>query len=114
VTLRNLQWQLSGFGGEHAAEARWMGAVILALCLVLASLLTATRRPGWQTLGLITSLAYLYLGVAALTVPDQPGSWGVLGGVAALVGGLAYAALVWFEAQQAKSQVALLAKPAAI
>jgi hypothetical protein len=110
VTLRNLQWQLSGFGGEHAEEARWMGAVILAVCLVLAALLTSSRRPGWQVLGAIISLAYVYLGVAAITVPDQPGSWGVLGGLAAIIGGLAYAALIAAEAREARPVAALRAE----
>ena len=112
ITLRNLQWQLSGFGGEHAAEARWMGAVILAVSLVLAALLTATRRPGWQMLGGLVSLAYLYLGVAALSVPDQPGSWGVAGGLAAITGGLAYAGLLAVETRAAgPAPAALQAEP---
>ena len=48
---------------------------------------------GWALLG----ATYLYLGVAALTIPDHDGSWGVLGGGPALVAGVAYLALVIVE-----------------
>jgi hypothetical protein len=89
LALLNLQRELSGYLGPQASEARWMGAVILCVALVLANFLTASRRPGWVALGTLVSLAYLYLGAAAITVPDQPGSWGVLGGLAAIGAGLA-------------------------
>jgi hypothetical protein len=98
--LQRLQWQLTGVGGVSAMESRWIESVILAACLILASVLTASRRPGWQTLGTITSLAYLYLGLAAIAVPDQPGSWGVLGGGVSIAGGLVYAAVVLAEARR--------------
>jgi hypothetical protein len=97
VTLRNLQWQLAGVGGEHAEQSRWMGAVILSVCLVLAGLLAATRRPGWRALGILTGITYVYLGAAALSVPDQPGSWGTAGGLAALIWGAAYVGAVALE-----------------
>jgi hypothetical protein len=101
VAVQNLQRQLSGFGGEHAAEARWAGAMIMIVCLLLAGLLAATRKPGWQTLGNIVGVTYLYLGAAALTVPEQLGSWGVAGGVASIVGGLAYLIATATEAHRA-------------
>jgi hypothetical protein len=100
VALQHLQWQLAGFGGASASESRWAESVILSVCVISASVLTATRRPGWQALGLITSLAYIYLGLAAIAVPDQPGSWGIPGGVAAIAGGLAYAAVIFTEARR--------------
>src|SRR5579859_4298801 len=99
VALQHLHWQLAGFGGASASESRWAESVILSVCLILASVLTATRRPGWQALGVITSLAYVYLGIAAIAVPDQPGSWGMLGGIASIAGGLAYAAVIFAEAR---------------
>jgi hypothetical protein len=100
MALQHLQWQLAGFGGTSASESRWAESVILSLCLIFASVLIATRRPGWQALGVITSLAYIYLGIAAIAVPDQPGSWGPPGGIAAIAGGLAYAAVILSEARR--------------
>jgi len=98
--VQHLQWQLAGVGGASATESRWIESVILAACLVLASAMTATRRPGWQALGIITSLAYIYLGAAAIAVPDQPGSWGIPGGAAAIAAGLAYAGIIFAEARR--------------
>jgi hypothetical protein len=100
VGLQHLQFQLAGVGGASASESRWIESVILSVCLISASVLTATRRPGWQALGVITSLAYIYLGIAAIAVPDQPGSWGIPGGIASIAGGLAYAAVIFAEARR--------------
>lgn len=105
--VQNLQWQFQGVGGEQAMTGRWAGAAILAVCLVLAGLFAATLRPGWRELGVLAGIAYLYLGAAALTVPDQPGSWGVLGGVLALVGGVAYLAVTTREARRVSSPSSL-------
>jgi hypothetical protein len=98
--LQRLLWQLGGIGGASASESRWAESVILAACLILASAMTATRRPGWQALGVITSLAYIYLGVAAIAVPDQPGSWGIAGGIASIAEGMAFAGIVFTEARR--------------
>ena len=84
---------------------RWTGGIILNLCLVLAGLLAATKRPGWRELGILVGITYLYLGAAALTVPDQPGSWGVVGGILALLGGASYIAAALGEAQRASRAV---------
>jgi hypothetical protein len=113
VALQHLQWQLAGFGGASASESRWAESVILSVCLISASVMTATRRPGWQALGLITSLAYIYLGIAAIAVPDQPGSWGIPGGIVAIAGGFAYVGLVFREARRGPLAAALSATPAA-
>ena len=50
----------------------------------------ATRRPGWQVLVAGIAAVYAYLGIASITLPDQPGSWGTLGGTIALVASAAY------------------------
>lgn len=55
------------------------GGSLLALLLLLAALLAATKQPGWLALGLIAGLAFLYLGIAALFLPDFAGSWGTTG-----------------------------------
>ena len=94
-----LQFQLDDVSGdEHAEHNHWIGGTLLAVQLLVAGLLTATRRPGWKALGTIVGLAYLYLGVAALVVPDiAMGRWDVLGAVLALVTGSGYLAAVWLE-----------------
>jgi MFS family permease len=75
---------------EHAAANHWIIAVTLAITLVAAGILAASRRPGWFALGCIVGIAFVYLGLAALTLPNQDGSWGVTGGILALLIGTAY------------------------
>jgi hypothetical protein len=50
----------------------------------------ATRLPGWQLLVAGIAAVYAYLGIASITMPDQPGSWGTLGGTIALFASAAY------------------------
>ncbi len=61
------------------------------LLLTLAGLLAATRRPGWRVLALTVTTAYAYLGLVSILLPDQPNSWGILGGTASLIGSAAFA-----------------------
>jgi hypothetical protein len=88
--LRLMSWQIKSVGGEHAVANQWAGDVEHTAFLLLAMFLASSKRPGWQTLGLLTSVVLLYLGVAALALPNYAGSWGTLGGIAALIGGLLY------------------------
>ena len=62
----------------------------LASMLILAGSLAATKQAGWQVLGFLTGAAFLYLGGAALLLPDYAGSWGTMGGVLGLLAGLGY------------------------
>lgn len=61
------------------------------LLLALAGLLAATRRPGWKVIALGVTATYAYLGVASILLPDQPNSWGLVGGIAALLSAAAFA-----------------------
>ena len=88
---------------QHARDNHWNGSVALALALIVAGLLTATRRPGWRALGVITGGTYLYLGATALSIPAHDGSWGLTGGVLALLGGAGYLALTALEARRGRS-----------
>jgi hypothetical protein len=88
--VRLTLWQIQGFGGEHATANQWISDVEHAVFLLLATVLVATRRPGWRPLGILTGVVFLYLGVAALTLPGYAGSWGITGGILALVGGSLY------------------------
>jgi hypothetical protein len=87
---RLLLWQLQGAGGEHATANQWISDVEHTTFLLLATFLTSTRRPGWRILSLLTGMVFLYLGVAALALPHHAGSWGVSGGILALIGGVLY------------------------
>ena len=81
---------------------QWVTSVLLATLLVLAGVLSSTRRPGWQVLGLITGVSYLYLGIMALLLPYYAGSWGVIGGVIGLLAGLAYITATLVEARRSR------------
>ena len=93
-------WQIQGVGGEHATANQWVSDVEHATFLLLALFLASTKRPGWQTLGILTGVVFMYLGVAALTLPNHAGSWGVTGGIAALIGGLLYIAATIRESRK--------------
>ena len=98
--VRLTLWQLQGFGGEHAIANQWISDVEHAVFLLLATILTSTRRPGWRTLGTLTGVVFLYLGAAALALPGYAGSWGITGGILALVGGSLYLIVTIREARK--------------
>ena len=105
---QDLQRQLDGTSAdEHAVSGRWIESVIVMTVLIVAGLLTSTRRPGWTVLGTLLGVAYVYLGISAITVPDQPGGWGELGGIAALAGGLAYLGLTYRESRAVQPAIEL-------
>ncbi len=83
-------WQIRGIGGEHATANQWVSDVEHSSFLLIAMFLASTKRPGWQTLSILTGAVFIYLGVAALALPNHAGSWGITGGITALIGGLIY------------------------
>jgi hypothetical protein len=89
-----LSRELQGVSGD------WISNFEHTVSLLLAGILTSTKRPGWRVLGILTGAAFLYLGAAALVVPDAPGSWGAAGGILALLCGAAYITLTLFEARR--------------
>jgi hypothetical protein len=89
-TIRLLLWQIQGVGGEQATANEWIGDVEHTTFLLIALFLATTKRPGWWILSILTGIVFLYLGVAALALPNQAGSWGVIGGIASLIGGALY------------------------
>jgi hypothetical protein len=84
--------QLLRAADEHSQFQHWTITMVLAVAIVAAGLLAATSRPGARELGILAGLALVYLGLAALRVPDHAGSWGSRGGVAAIAAGAAYVA----------------------
>ena len=95
-------WQIHNVGGEQATANEWVGDVEHSAFLLLAMFLASTKRPGWRTLGILTGVVFLYLGVAALALPNHAGSWGITGGIAALIGGLLYIVATIRESRKAK------------
>jgi len=83
---------------EGAAEPeRWGADIVMSVVLVIAGLLVSSKRGGWLPLGIIVGLDFLYLGAAALKVPDQAGSWDTAGGVLSILFGLVWLAAIWRE-----------------
>lgn len=109
---QSLQLQLAG-GNEHAELGHWLGSVVLVVWIALAGVLAANRGGGWRALGTITGIALLYLGVAALSVPTHDGSWGTLGGILSILGGVAYIGLTVYETRTAGAEQPSIAARAA-
>lgn len=87
-----------------ADPRRWGAGIIMSIALVIAGLLVSSKRGGWLTLGTILGIAYLYVGVAAISIPDQPGSWGYVGGALSLVFGVIWLVALWRERSQVASR----------
>lgn len=103
---RELQWQIIGMTTDiHAELYHWIGSVLLMVLLVVAGLLTATKRPGWKELGFITGGVYLYMGLTAMMVPFYTGSWGAAAGLFTIIAGIWYMLIVLLEAQRAYHKV---------
>jgi hypothetical protein len=94
---QNLQWQIAGFESDLAQRYLWLGAVFFLLVLIGIGFLTAIKRPGWQVLGILLGISYLYLGIVAISIPNEIGSWGMVGGILSLLGGVAYLVLTVWE-----------------
>jgi hypothetical protein len=82
-------------GDEHGEFGHWAMALILLINLLLAGVMAATRRPGSGTLGVLAGLAFIYLGVAALTSRDAggfppPGIWSTFPAVLSMLAGIGY------------------------
>jgi hypothetical protein len=107
IIARELNWQILGITEHdvHALNYHWLTSVMLALMLILAGSLAATKQAGWQALGLITGVTYLYLGGMAQLLPDYAGSWGVTGGILGLLGGVAYITATLVEARKSRQVV---------
>ena len=112
IIARELNYQILGMTQQdvHALNYHWLTSVALALLLMLGGSLAATRRPGWRALAFIVGITYLYLGSMALLLPDYAGSWGTIGGVLGLLGGLGYISVTLFEVQKSRRAAQVLQK----
>ena len=107
IIARELNWQILGITDQdvHALNYHWLTSVLLALMLILAGSLAATKQAGWQMLALITGVTYLYLGAMAELLPNYAGSWGGIGGGLGLLGGVAYITATLLEARRSRQVV---------
>ncbi len=112
IIARELNYQILGMTQQdvHALNYHWLTSVVLALLLILGGSLAATRRPGWRALAFIVGITYLYLGGMAILLPDYAGSWGTIGGVLGLLGGLGYISVALFEVQRRRRAAQVLQK----
>src|SRR6266568_4888275 len=74
----------------------------ISIALLALGLLSSTKRPGWKELGVITGATYCYLGVIAMIVPGDAGSWGYTGGLFSIIGGVLYMLFTLVEVQSAR------------
>jgi hypothetical protein len=97
VFWQNVHLQLTDVSSEFHSVGAYMHLIGIAVTIPLSAFLAATRRPGWQATVTIAGLTLLYLGAAALSVPNHPGSWGAAGGLLSLLGGLAFIVIPFWE-----------------
>ncbi len=102
---QEINWQIIGGTSDlHALQLHWIGSALLITLLILAGFMAATKRPGWERLGIITGTVYIYLGAIALIVPDYAGSWGEASGLFAAFGGALYILITLAEMENMRKK----------
>jgi hypothetical protein len=94
-------------GTDLAAQANWWSDYAEhATILAVAGVLAASRGPGWRILRFTCAAVWLYLGlVATLILPHHTGSWGYVGGIAAILVGLGFALAAWRGVEHGKARL---------
>lgn len=87
---------------DPVQQFRWGEVTALSLNLLYGGYLSASGRNGSRTLGIVVGITYAFMGAAAITIPNHPGSWGLWGGLAAVVFGIVYTAAAWRLAEARK------------
>lgn len=87
----------SCFFGRCAAGDRFAEMAALALALVALGLLTAFKPQGWRVTAWSVAAAAVIVGGASLVWPTLPGALGQVGGAAALLWGVLFAAVAAWE-----------------
>ena len=102
IIQQEIHYQIIGMteNDAHAQLLHWIGSALLYVLLLLAAVLTSTKRPGWKRLGIITGFTYCFLGVIGLIVPGYAaGAWSEAGGLFALFFGAMYILITLAEAE---------------
>lgn len=100
IAWKEISYQIIGTGVDiHAMYLHWIGSALLMMLLILAGLFSATLRPGWKTLSILTGLIYIFLGIIAMMTVGYAGSWEQSGGMFSIFGGSAYLLLTWVVAE---------------
>ena len=98
-----IQFHVMGVGGDHATAGHWINSAALWPSVMLAGVLAATKRPGWQLLGIANGLFFLYGGAASIALRTFDGSWGTTFGWAGVVVGLLYLGLTVYENREQRA-----------
>lgn len=96
---RALAAQVQGVD-ELAANYDWAANCEHLINIALAAALAAMNRDGSGILRIMTVTVLAFMGAAAITVPTNPGSWGVVGGAIAIGFAIAIAAVSVYEWRQ--------------
>jgi hypothetical protein len=102
IIQQEIHYQIIGMAENdaHALLFHWIGSALLYVLLIVAGVLTSTKRPGWMRLGIVTGLTYCFLGVIGLIVPGYAaGAWSEAGGLFALFFGALYILITLAEAE---------------
>lgn len=102
MVIRDILWQVQGAGGDHAAARDWASDAEHLIVILIAAWFSVAGRPGWKTLSGLTGVALMYLSLAGLLMPGQPGGWGLVGSILALLLGTGF---LLVTIKKAESQV---------
>jgi hypothetical protein len=108
---RSLVAQIRG-ADELAHNYDWASNAEHLINVSLAAVLAGMRHPGARVLAVMAAAVLGFLGAAAITVPSNPGSWGTIGGLIAIAGGLALLAAA--AAEWRRDQVRLVPRAVSV
>jgi hypothetical protein len=74
---------------ELALNYGWASLAEHLCNLWLIVFFSSFRHSGSRLLSLLVTFCFLFLGIAAIAVPANPGSWGLVGGMIAIIAGAA-------------------------
>lgn len=104
VIHQEIYYQIIGMTSNdvHALHLHWIGSALLMILLLIAGIMVSTKRPGWQWLTTLIGLIYIFLGVIAMIIPDEAGSWAEWCGLMAIFGGALYIFVMFIEVERGK------------
>ncbi len=111
VIHQEIYYQIIGMTSNdvHALHLHWIGSALLMILLLIAGIMVSTKRPGWQWLTTLIGLIYIFLGVIAMIIPDEAGSWAEWCGLMAIFGGALYIFVMFIEVERGKLRTQIAA-----